>query len=181
MKELLIVMVLVVVTLQFSLSQRPISKQPTTNSPKNDVKLVQNEPKIEEDTYNTSVKTVVLSSKKVIIIEPKNEEINIVVSFYTNSKSDCGKTNGVSASGKHLPTLSRGGTIPIAAPKDIPFNTKIYIDGIGECDVQDRGGLIKWVWIDGVKYMKVDLFVPNTTDKKLKEMGIVKTTGHIIK
>lgn len=119
-------------------------------------------------------KSVVISNNKVI------NKINIRVSYYTNNSSDCGKTDGISASGKHLPTLSRGGIRPIAAPINIPFGTKLYINGIGNVEVEDRGGAIKYVIINGVKYMKVDVFIPNATSKKISDMGIVYTTGYYI-
>lgn len=45
----------------------------------------------------------------------------------------CGKTDGITASGEK----SVCGVT--AAMKDIPFGTRIYIDGMGEYVVQDRG------------------------------------------
>ena len=153
---------------------------PTIITTVKEVKIAENKPKVVEPTNDTNNKMVVLTTPKVIVIKPKNEVINIIISYYTNSIENTGSTKGISASGKHLPTLSRGGTISVAAPKDIPFNTKIYIEGIGECNVQDRGGSITYIYIDGVKFMKIDLFIPNITQKKLMEKGIVKTTGYII-
>jgi 3D (Asp-Asp-Asp) domain-containing protein len=117
----------------------------------------------------------------VIKTEKKQKDINIIVTFYTNSISDCQSTKGISASGKDLVSASRGGDITyVAAPKNIPFNTKIDVKGIGVCDVQDRGGAIKHVWIDNVEYMKLDVFVKGATRQQLLNKGLVKTTGHII-
>lgn len=47
----------------------------------------------------------------------------------------CGKTDGITASGTQA-TVGR----TCAAPKGIPFGTKLYIEGIGERIVEDRGG-----------------------------------------
>ena len=38
--------------------------------------------------------------------------------------------------------------VTVAADKSIPFGTRIYIDGVGERIVQDRGGAIKGKRID---------------------------------
>lgn len=117
----------------------------------------------------------------LIKAEKKKRIINIIVTFYTNSYEDCQSTKGISASGKNLVRASRGGDITyVAAPKNIPFNTKINVQGIGVCDVQDRGGAIKHVWIDNIEYMKLDVFVKGATKQQLLNKGRLKTTGYII-
>ena len=55
----------------------------------------------------------------------------------------CGKTNGITASG-----VKAVQGVTVATDKSIPFGTKIYIDGVGERIVQDRGGAIKGNKID---------------------------------
>ena len=55
----------------------------------------------------------------------------------------CGKTNGITASG-----VKAVQGVTVAMGKSIPFGTKIYIDGVGERIVQDRGGAIKGNRID---------------------------------
>ena len=127
----------------------------------------------EIDKLNKSLK-----EKDTYIDKLKSETMNILVSYYTNSIEDCGKTDAISASGKNL-NLSRGQTY-VAAPTTIPFGTTINIKGIGLCVVEDRGGAIKYTYIDGVKYMKIDVFVPGATRQELLNKGIVKTKGRII-
>lgn len=55
----------------------------------------------------------------------------------------CGKTDGITASG-----VKAVEGVTIATDKSIPFGTKIYIDGVGERVVQDRGGAITGNRID---------------------------------
>lgn len=56
----------------------------------------------------------------------------------------CGKTNGITASGT---VATEGRTVA----STLPFGTKLYIDGIGERIVEDRGG--------GIGTGKIDIFM----------------------
>ena len=79
---------------------------------------------------------------------PSGRAINIEVSYYCGCNS-CTPGGGITASGKQV---SEG---MIACPSNIPFNTKILIDGvIYTCE--DRGGYIQYT-SDGV--MRVDIYV----------------------
>jgi len=171
MTKRVLIGVLVILTLLISRPRNINNTQSTTISPTETVKVVED---IEEVTEDVRPKTVILSTNKVI------EIINIRLSFYTDSYTDCLKTDGISASGKHLPTLSRGGIQPVAAPKDVKFGQNIYITNIGYVQVEDRGGAIKWEPIKGVKYMKVDVFIPNATEKQIRDMGVIFTKGYFI-
>lgn len=110
-------------------------------------------------------------------LEKKQKEeaewIPVRLSFYTNDVHDCGKTDGITASGKNI---SRGGNF-IAAPIDIPFNTIMYIEGYGEYEVVDRGGDIHYD--NGV--MKLDVFVTNATQAEINELGVKYTKARILK
>lgn len=99
------------------------------------------------------------------------EEINLRVSFYTVSYEDCGNTKGRTASGKRI----RQGMI--AMPKDIEFGTQIYIENMGTYTCEDRGGLITY---DKDGTMKVDVYVPNATQKQLRELGVKYLKGYIL-
>ena len=55
----------------------------------------------------------------------------------------CGKIDGITASGAKA-TVGR----TIAAPSNLPFGTRLYIDGIGERVVEDRGGSISGQRLD---------------------------------
>ena len=64
------------------------------------------------------------------------------ITAYCGCAKCCGKTDGITASGTHV-TAGR----TIAAPKEIPFGTKISING-HVYTVEDRGGAIKGNRID---------------------------------
>lgn len=76
-------------------------------------------------------------------IEEKHIE-RYTVTAYCPCVKCCGKSNGITASG-----IKAVEGVTVAADTNIlPFGTKIYIDGVGERIVQDRGGAIKGNRID---------------------------------
>ena len=60
------------------------------------------------------------------------------ISAYTASIDECGKSDGITASGK---LVRENHTI--ACPKEYKFGTKIKIEGFGTYVCEDRGGAIK--------------------------------------
>lgn len=77
--------------------------------------------------------------------EPKTHLVSLGVykiTAYCGCAKCCGKTDGITASGTHV-TAGR----TIAAPPEIPFGTKISING-HIYTVEDRGGAIKGKRID---------------------------------
>jgi 3D (Asp-Asp-Asp) domain-containing protein len=52
----------------------------------------------------------------------------------------CGKSDGITADGTNAPGFK--GRLA-AAPKDMPFGTKLWIEGVGVVEVHDRGKAIK--------------------------------------
>ena len=98
---------------------------------------------------------------------PNGRAINIEVSYYCGCNS-CTPGGGITASGKQV---SEG---MIACPSNIPFNTKILIDGvIYTCE--DRGGYIQYT-SDGV--MRVDIYTKS--HQIALEKGRYRTTGYIL-
>jgi 3D (Asp-Asp-Asp) domain-containing protein len=67
-----------------------------------------------------------------------------VITAYCSCYRCCGKTNGITASGAKA---TEGVTIAADTNK-LPFGTRVYIEGVGERIVQDRGGAIKGNRID---------------------------------
>lgn len=71
----------------------------------------------------------------------------INASAYTAAADECGKSDGITASGLMVKENET-----IACPKNFPFGTKLSIDGTGTYVCQDRGGAIKGNHVD--IYMK---------------------------
>lgn len=74
-------------------------------------------------------------------VEPEPEPARRYLGQYKITGYDicmqcCGKIDGITASGTQA-TVGR----TCAAPPDIPFGTRLWIEGVGERIVEDRGGL----------------------------------------
>lgn len=67
----------------------------------------------------------------------------INASAYTASADECGKSDGITASGKKVKENET-----IACPREFPFGTKLHIDGFGTYICQDRGGAIRGDRVD---------------------------------
>lgn len=83
------------------------------------------------------------------------DDITIIATAYTASIEECGKDDGITASGK---LVSPG---CIAAPRDIPFGTKIRVSGLGVFNVEDRGGAIVRV-SDNI--IKIDIWMESYSE-----------------
>lgn len=81
------------------------------------------------------------------------------VSAYTSSADECGNSKGITASGQ---PVSRG---IVAAPKNVPFGTRVMIAGKLYI-VADRGGAIK---VDKHGVYHFDVYVP--TKKEAFQWG----------
>ena len=80
-------------------------------------------------------------------LEKKDKESRYIgefqLTFYTNSVADCGKTDGITASGN----IARSNHT-IAMDSRFPFGTIVEIEGFGTYTVEDRGGKIRGNIID---------------------------------
>lgn len=61
------------------------------------------------------------------------------ITAYCSCSRCCGKSDGITASGTHV---KDGRTIACGS---LPIGTKVYIDGVGERTVEDRGVHGKWI------------------------------------
>ncbi len=76
--------------------------------------------------------------KKAQYVEPIPEKFTINASAYTASADECGKSDGITASGNMVKENHT-----LACPRGYEFGTKIYIEGMGTYVCEDRGGAIK--------------------------------------
>jgi 3D (Asp-Asp-Asp) domain-containing protein len=77
----------------------------------------------------------------------------INASAYTAAADECGKSDGITASGLKVREKET-----LACPREFPFGTKIKIEGMGTYVCQDRGGAIKGNHIDIYMETKSEAF-----------------------
>ncbi len=92
------------------------------------------------DTNNGGLTCGVVTGdfKKAAYKEPEPKKFTINASAYTAAADECGKSDGITASGKKVKANHT-----LACPKEYKFGTKIYIEGMGTYTCEDRGGAIK--------------------------------------
>lgn len=83
---------------------------------------------------------------------PKGQ-FKINASAYTAAADECGKNDGITASGLRVKENRT-----IACPKEFPFGLKIKIEGMGTYTCEDRGGAIKGNKIDIYMETKKEAF-----------------------
>lgn len=83
---------------------------------------------------------------------PKGK-FTINASAYTAAADECGKSDGITASG-----LKVKKDVTIACPPQFPLGTKIKIEGMGTRVCEDRGGAIKGNHIDIYMETKKEAF-----------------------
>jgi 3D (Asp-Asp-Asp) domain-containing protein len=90
--------------------------------------------------------------KRMATKYPKGKFI-INASAYTAAADECGKSDGITASGLMVKERET-----IACPPQFPFGTKLRIEGMGTYVCQDRGGAIKGNHIDIYMETKKEAF-----------------------
>ena len=81
------------------------------------------------------------------------KKFTINASAYTAAADECGKSDGVTASG-----LKVAENRTLACPANFPFGAKLRIEGMGEYRCEDRGGAIKGNHIDIYMETKKEAF-----------------------
>lgn len=80
-------------------------------------------------------------------------KFTVNASAYTAAADECGKSDGITASGLKV---EEGRTL--ACPPSFPFGAKIAIEGVGIFRCEDRGGAIKGNRVDIYMEKKSDAF-----------------------
>jgi len=117
-----------------------------------------------KETVNTNTKIEVIEQKNISIKEERSEQeikdekvlakwkekqenmwknlpeekFSINASAYTAAADECGKSDGITASGLKVKEKRT-----LACPPAFPFGTKVKIEGVGTLICEDRGGAIK--------------------------------------
>lgn len=81
------------------------------------------------------------------------DKFTINASAYTAAADECGKSDGITASGLMVKVNET-----IACPPAFPFGTKLKIDGMGTYVCEDRGGAIKGNHVDIYMETKTEAF-----------------------
>ena len=95
------------------------------------------------ETGTIKIETVEEPTRRTKTEKTVSQGTLYTITAYCPCVKCCGKTDGITASG-----VKAVEGVTVATDKSIPFGTKIYIDGVGERIVQDRGGAIKGNKID---------------------------------
>lgn len=93
------------------------------------------------------------------------KKFTVNASAYTAAADECGKSDGITASG-----LKVAEKRTLACPRELPFGTKLKIEGLGEYRCEDRGGAIKG--------NKIDIYVE--TKREAFAFGRQNLTAEII-
>jgi 3D (Asp-Asp-Asp) domain-containing protein len=81
------------------------------------------------------------------------DSFTINASAYTAAADECGKSDGITASGIKVEQNRT-----LACPPEYPFGVKIHIDGMGTYTCEDRGGAIKGNKFDIYMETKAEAF-----------------------
>jgi len=91
-------------------------------------------------------------AKRKSAVLPKGK-FTINASAYTAAADECGKSDGITASGLKVKEKET-----IACPPSFPFGVKLNIEGMGTYVCQDRGGAIKGNHVDIYMETKKEAF-----------------------
>lgn len=106
-------------------------------------------------------------------IEANRIYVRYEISFYCSCTYCCDVQTGITASGTYA---TEGRTI--AAPRDIPFGSEVYIEGMGTYIVEDRGGYIEYTTDEyGNNVMRLDVYLDS--HEECLERGRFYADGYI--
>lgn len=153
---------------------------------KNNIGLIMNpiEIQFEKDKAESNrikrLKQQELEKQKKIEEENSKEWHTFVLTYYGLLSSECGKMDGITASGK---TISRG---MIASPPHLSFGTKIIIDG-NKYTVEDRGSS-KYIKVNNDGSIRLDVYTPQLNGEsdseyfnRIQSYGVKRVQGYIVK
>lgn len=132
---------------------------------------------IQEDNSVENVETVEIEVVEEEIVEEVYYNIQywtFEVSYYCGCWS-CTQNGDLTTASGTTATQYR----TIAAPKDVPFGSEIYIEGLGTFICEDRGGYIEYTYDEyGNLIMRLDVYLENHNE--CYERGRHYADGYII-
>jgi 3D (Asp-Asp-Asp) domain-containing protein len=114
---------------------------------------------LENESYSSAPEDLARDQKlaerkaRVINYEAPRGTITINASAYTAAADECGKSDGITASGLKVKEQRT-----LACPPQYPFGTKVKIEGMGVYTCEDRGGAIKGNRFDIYMETKTEAF-----------------------
>ncbi len=93
------------------------------------------------DSYYGELRDCSLGTCKLSGFTPQNKD-----GTFNEGSLNCDGDCTMTASGNATVDLLTSGKCYVAAPSDVPFDTVISIDGVGDCTVADRGGYINHLY-----------------------------------
>jgi len=120
-----------------------------------------------------------VSEKVLDLYKPPDKFLGeFVITAYSGDEKSCGKwADGYFADGSPISVV--GNMTVVAAPKEFPFGTLLYVEGIGEVIVKDRGGAIKGKRLDLFFHKHRDAIVFGRVNRMvwLRRLGYGNTRG----
>lgn len=111
------------------------------------------ETKTPEEIKYEAIMTKWKTKQKLMWEKLPDGTFTINASAYTASADECGKSDGITASGIKVAEKRT-----LACPPNYPFGTKISIEGMGIYTCEDRGGAIKGNKFDIYMQTKTEAF-----------------------
>jgi 3D (Asp-Asp-Asp) domain-containing protein len=125
--------------------------QNTEQKSKNESNTIEDKKISVNDNFIASSYVPEINPKKIAYFEQWRKKMKLIdysklpggdftinASAYTAAADECGKSDGITASGRKV---TEGRTL--ACPKGYTFGTQVEIDGMGTYTCEDRGGAIK--------------------------------------
>lgn len=105
---------------------------------KKEISIEAEKPKSEQELKNEKILAKWKEKQENMWNNLPEEKFTINASAYTAAADECGKNDGITASGIRVEEKRT-----LACPPNYPFGAKISIEGVGTLVCEDRGGAIK--------------------------------------
>ena len=114
------------------------AKETVDTNTKTEISIEESKPKSEQELKNEKLINKWKEKQEKMWKTLPKEKFIINASAYTAAADECGKSDGITASG-----LKVKENRTLACPPAFPFGAKIKIEGVGILICEDRGGAIK--------------------------------------